>query len=322
MGIEPTQPSTADRDCSVAPAPAKEAAGQPTTAGTGAGAAVVHANPAPQEAPPPSPPAGKEPPVPVSDFIHVDGGLAFAGGSHPVNPDQTLSRDNNKPGVVASQAGNMSFTHANGGNRVTVGAGFTARESSLVNASAIAYTGNVKVDHTIGPVGVGVEGKLVGSNLPHMRPGDPTDEPTGIRFGHIAVTGDLQQHLPGVGSVAVHAEAGYRAGPGLTNRVDAVAQGRVTEHAGPVTLDFTGRVVAGKWTDRTPAGRPRRTDVLPSGEVKASIPVADHVSLFAKVGADGRDSNTDHYVSRSYANLGGGVGIQFSEEGSVKPKPK
>jgi hypothetical protein len=296
---------------------ATEAAGP--TAGTGAGAAVVHANPAPQAAPPSPPPAGKEPPVSASDF-HLDGSLVFAGGSHPVNPDQTLSHDNDKPGVVASEAVNMSFRHTTGGNTVAVAAGLTGREASLVNASAIGYTGSVKAGHMVGPVQVGVEGKLSGSNLLHMRQGDPTDEPAGIRSGHIAVTGDLKQQLPDGGSVAVHAEAGYRAGPGLTNRVDAIAQATVTEHVGPVTLDVTGRVLAGEWTDRTPEGQPRRIDVLPSGEVKASLPVTDHVSVVAKVGANGRYSNTDKFVSRSFANVEVGAGVQFSLDGSVKPK--
>ncbi|GMO27651.1 hypothetical protein TM233_38540 [Bradyrhizobium sp. TM233] len=321
MPIDSVQPSIAGRDCSGVSAPAADPAAQSPTAGIGAGAGVVHACPAPSEVPLPPSAASDAATVSASEFFHLDGGLDFAAGTHPVNPEQALTPANHKPGIVASQSVNMSVAHKGGNDTVSVVAGFKAREATLAGASAIGYSGSVKAARQVGPVQVGVAGTLYGSNALHVQEDDAKGLPAGYRYGQVAVTVDSKHKLPDGGGIAVHAEAGYRAGPGLNNRVNLVAKGTLTEHVGPVTLEVTGAVIAGEWTDRTPQGLPRRQDALPSAEVKVLLPVSEHVRVFAKVGGDGRYSNQDDHGSRNYANFGGGVGIQFSQDGP-KSKPK
>jgi hypothetical protein len=287
---------------------------------------VKPAAPAQPEAPPLPLPASNEPAVPAKDLFHFDGSFGLAAGTHPVNIDQTLAPVNHEPGVVASQAVNISLAHeTSAGNTGAVVGGLRAREASLPLASAIAYSGSVRAGHVFDPLlKVGVEGKLYGSNPLHVRDGDPKDEPAGYRYGQIAVTADSKDKTAD-GAIDAHVEAGYRLGPGYTNRVHVAAQGTVTEQAGPVEIAVTGGVTEGVWTDRTPEGQPRRMDVLGNLGIKASTAVNDsgNVRIFATAGVDGRISDQDDgHGSKNYANFGAGLGLQVNLDGSSKPKSK
>jgi hypothetical protein len=287
------------------------------------------ASPAAAPAPPAAPlplPAGKEPPFPASDF-HADGSLGSAAGTHPVNTDEAFTDANHKPGVVFSEALNISVKHATAaGNTGAVVVGVDAREASLPLDSAIRYKGSLAVGHVFDPLlKVGVEGKLYGSNPLHVRDGDPKDEPAGYRYGQIAVTADSKDKTADGAIIDAHVDAGYRFGPGYTNRVNVAAQGTVTEQAGPVEIAVTGGVTGGVWTDRTPEGQPRRMDVLGNVGIKASTAVDDsgNIRVFATAGFDGRvSSQDDGRGSKNYGNFGAGLGIQVSVDGSSKSKPK
>ena len=300
----------------------------PITAGISAApaAAATAAAPVPPAAPLPLP-AGKEPPVPASDLFHFDARFGLAGGTHPVNTDQAFTDANDKPGVVASQSVNMSVTHETAaGNTVSVLGGFDAREGSSPLDSAFRYKGSLGVGRVLDPLlKVGVEGKLYGSNPLHVTDGDPKDEPAGYRYGQIAVTADSKDKTAGGTTIDAHVDAGYRFGPGYTNRVNVAAQGTVTKQAGPVEIAVTGGVTGGVWTDRTPEGQPRRMDVLGNVGIKASTAVDDssNVRVFATAGFDGRISDQDDgHGSKNYANFGAGLGVQVSLDGSSKQKPK
>jgi hypothetical protein len=321
MGVTEVSSSDGAASFASAPAQAREAAGQSWTPGADAG--VVHAPPAPREAPPP--PVGDEPHVAAKDLFHADGILGFAFGSHPVNTEQPLIPANDKPGVVASERVNISVTHTTtDGHFVIAAGGLNVRESSLPGASAVGYTGSATVGHDFDPLlQFGVVGTLHGSNPLDVKKGDPKDEPAGYRFAQIAATADSKDTLAGGGKIVAHAEAGYRFGPGYTNRVNVAAQGTVTEPVGPVQLKITGGATPAVWTDPTPKGQPRRLDVSGNLGVNASIPVGDSgVRAFAEVGFDGRVSSQAD--GHNYGNVGIGVGIQYSTDGSSngKPRPK
>jgi hypothetical protein len=318
------------------PLPVQPPAGTDNTAPTAPAApapikAGISETPAAAPAPPAPPlplPASKEPPVAASDLFHFDGSFGLAAGTHPVNTDQALTPANHEPGGVASQSVNMSVTHETAaGNTVTVLGGLRAREASLPLASAIAYTGSVRAGHVFDPLlKVGVEGKLYGSNPLHVRDGDPKDEPAGYRYGQIAVTADSKDKTADGAIIDAHVDAGYRFGPGYTNRVNVAAQGTVTKQAGPVEIAVTGGVTGGVWTDRTPEGQPRRMDVFGNLGVKVAPKALDdsgNIRVFATAGFDGRISDQDDgHGSKNYANFGAGLGIQVSLDGSSKPKPK
>jgi hypothetical protein len=315
------------------PADGEQVPSQSPTAGVSAGDNVVNVAPAPSEPPTPCLPDSKEPPVAAKDLIHadmggvevgrvqVDAGAFSAIGYHPVDVEQALTAANHKPGFVQVETANLSYTLASGGNAVSIAGSVRGREATLPGTSQVGYTGSTSVTHQVGPVKVGVAATLHGINPLDVVEGDPKGKPAGYRYGQLAATADSKVPLTDGVGLTLHAEAGYRASPGLNSRVNTVGSATLTDQVGPVRIDLSAGVIAAEWTDRTPAGLPRRVDILPAAGVQASVRVADHVEVFGKVGVDGRESNEDtHAAPKNYANFGLGVGVQVSLDGAVKVK--
>jgi hypothetical protein len=310
------------------PADVEQAGSQSTTAGLGTGANVVNAPPAPSEAPTSRLPDSKESPIAASELIqndanivHVDANFVAGGGSHPVDVEQALAA-NHKPGFVASQALNLGFTHLSGENAASITGSVKGREASIPGASQVGYTGIAGVTHDVGFAKLGVAATMHGINALDVVKGDPIGEPAGYRYVQAAATGDSKVPLFDGAGLTLHAEAGYRASPGLNNRINTAGAATLTDQVGPARIDFSASVIAARWTDRVPAGEPQRIDVLPTAEIKASIPLSDHVQAVIRAGVDGRKSNEDtHAAPKNYANFGAGVGVQVSLDGAVKIKP-
>jgi hypothetical protein len=188
------------------------------------------------------------------------------------------------------------------------------QEDSVPGASSSTATAAVGVKHPFHPGNAGVTFSGYDNVAAHVNGNDPNNFDPNYKNVQAAIFADAPLEFPWGVEGKGYVELGLRDGDDSVKRVNSVVQLSAEKQVGPMKVLGEVAGIYGAWT-HVP-----REDVIVSGKVSGSVPVAKGLNLVGGVNARARNSNLPGKDILDVGVFGGIQGdLSFS---SSKTKPK